>query len=86
MGGLVLHPDDIQTAVECAAVSVSSFKTPFLSASKLIFHLLSQASFIIEQFGLPSVETVNGKEELWNGASPKERLEKLQSRRKYLQQ
>ncbi|GAA5978112.1 hypothetical protein JCM5350_007399 [Sporobolomyces pararoseus] len=65
MGGLVLHPDDVQTAVECAAVA---------------------ASFIIEQFGLPSVETVNGKEELWNGASPKERLEKLQSKRKNLQQ
>ncbi|GAA5893646.1 Mak32p [Sporobolomyces salmoneus] len=60
MAGLVLHPDDARTAVECAAVS---------------------ASFIIEQFGLPSVESKAGVDELWNGSSPKERLSNLQSRR-----
>ncbi|GAA5874591.1 hypothetical protein JCM16303_002914 [Sporobolomyces ruberrimus] len=61
MAGLVLHPDDLRSAVEHAAVS---------------------ASFIIEQFGLPSVaNSKEGDRELWNGSSPIERLDELRSRR-----
>ncbi|GAA6012021.1 hypothetical protein JCM11491_000138 [Sporobolomyces phaffii] len=59
MGGLVLHPDDLKTAVECASVA---------------------ASFIIEQFGLPSVQRDRDGVETWNGSSPTERLCEIQDR------
>ncbi|GAA5887816.1 hypothetical protein JCM6882_000760 [Rhodosporidiobolus microsporus] len=38
------------------------------------------ASFIIEQFGLPTVKTDEQGVELWNGASPAERLAELKAR------
>ncbi|GAA5925844.1 Mak32p [Sporobolomyces koalae] len=40
------------------------------------------ASFIIEQFGLPTVETGGVTGELWNGCSPQDRLVDLQKRRR----
>ncbi|GAA5862695.1 hypothetical protein JCM8547_003515 [Rhodosporidiobolus lusitaniae] len=59
MAGLVQHPNDLKTAVQCASVS---------------------ASFIIEQFGLPKVKAESQGVELWNGASPAERLAELKHR------
>ncbi|GAA6028422.1 hypothetical protein JCM8097_007023 [Rhodosporidiobolus ruineniae] len=59
MSGLVLHPDDLKTAVECASVA---------------------ASFVIEQFGLPTVEADEAGVERWNGVSPADRLAELQQR------
>ncbi|BGP25005.1 pfkB family carbohydrate kinase [Rhodotorula toruloides] len=59
MAGLVLHPHDLVTAVQCASVS---------------------ASFVIEQFGLPSVELGEDGIERWNGVDPTERLAEMRER------
>ncbi|GAA5865697.1 hypothetical protein JCM1840_003222 [Sporobolomyces johnsonii] len=59
MGGLVLYPDDLVTAVQCASIS---------------------ASYTIEQFGLPSMETDEQGVERWNGSSPADRLAEMQTR------
>ncbi|GAA5831768.1 hypothetical protein JCM5353_006629 [Sporobolomyces roseus] len=59
MAGLVLHPSDLETAVQCASVA---------------------ASFIIEQFGLPTLRTTADGQELWNESSPAQRLSDLKAR------
>ncbi|GAA5983175.1 hypothetical protein JCM10908_000184 [Rhodotorula pacifica] len=59
MAGLVIYPDDLQTAVRCGAVS---------------------ASFVIEQFALPTLTTDADGTERWNGEKASERLEELAAR------
>ncbi|KAJ7276206.1 Ribokinase-like protein [Mycena haematopus] len=43
------------------------------------FHASVAASFVIEQYGLPTISVVNGST-LWNGDSPQRRLDELQKR------
>jgi len=40
------------------------------------------ASFIIEQFGLPTLSTSPEGDELWNGVKPSDRLHELLAREK----
>jgi len=43
-----------------------------------VLHGSVSASYIIEQLGLPNMShTINDSEELWNGDSPRDRLQKI---------
>jgi hypothetical protein len=78
MAGLVLHPDDLKLAVQHASVAVRPLLPSFLRL--LLTASSSQASFIIEQFGLPKVKTGEDGAERWNDVSPVDRLRELQAR------
>ena len=83
MAGLVLHPDDLPTAVRCGAVSVSSPLRPSLGprADRADLSLCPpQASFVIEQFALPRLARDADGTERWNGVKPADRLAELAAR------
>lgn len=78
MAGLVQHPNDLITAVQCASVSVRRVERSLETSQLADFR--AQASFVIEQFGLPSVERGEDGFERWNGVDPHERLAEMRSR------
>lgn len=63
---------------QCVSLSVlSSLSVDWIGSA-----LPPQASFVIEQFGLPKVKTDADGIERWNGVSPLDRLEELKAREK----
>lgn len=84
MAGLVRHPDDLVSAVQCASISVRLSLPPSAcsplseQAADGLSH--SQASFTIEQFGLPHLSLADDGTELWNGVDPAVRLDEMRRR------
>lgn len=75
MAGLELHPHSLITAVQMASISVRFL---VLAHRALADHQhLPQASYIIEQFGLPNMSTDLSGIERWNDSSPLDRLKEM---------